>query len=89
MAFRQAENKVKIEGILAETDLKYGSFVKNGETIESIGGNIKVLVEQEINGEAKTLEIPVYMFSSKYTKAGKINPSYESIEKVMKEKIWN
>ena len=85
MAFRQAENRVKIEGILAETDLKYGSFVKNGETIESIGGNIKVLVEQEINGEAKTLEIPVYMFSSKYTKAGKINPSYESIEKVMKE----
>ena len=34
MAFRQAENRVKIEGILAETDLKYGSFVKNGETIE-------------------------------------------------------
>lgn len=25
------------------------------------------------------------MFSSKYTKAGKVNPSYESIEKVMKE----
>lgn len=85
MSFRQAENKVRIEGILAESDLRYGSFVKNGETVESIGGSIKVLVDQEINGEKVSLEIPVFMFSSKYTKAGKINPSYESIEKVMKE----
>lgn len=83
--FRQAENKVKIEGILAETDLKYGSFVKNGEPVETIGGTIKVLVEQEVNGKPNSLEIPVHMFSTKYTKTGKINPSYESIEKVMKE----
>lgn len=82
---RQAANRVKIEGILAETDLKYGSFQKNGETVESIGGSIKVLVHQEINGVATALEVPVYMFSSKYTRTGKINPSYESIEKVMKE----
>lgn len=87
MNYRQAENIVKIEGILAETDLKYGSFMKNGEPVEYIGGSIKVLVEQEINGQASSLEIPVYMFSSKYTKAGKVNPSYESIEKVMKEYV--
>ena len=85
MNFRQAENRVRIEGILSEVDLKYNSFVKNGETVQSIGGNIKVLVVQEINGVPTKLEIPVYMFSSKYTRAGKINPSYESIEKVMKE----
>jgi len=83
--FRKAENRVRIEGILAETDLKYNSFVRNGETVEAIGGKITVLVEQNINGEANTLEIPVYMFSSKLTRAGKINPAYESIEKVMKE----
>ena len=85
MSFRQADNKVRIEGILAESDLKYGSFVKNGETVESIGGKIKVLVEQEINGNKVSLEVPVHMFSTKLTKAGKLNPSYESIEKVMKE----
>ena len=85
MSFRQAENKVRIEGILAESDLKYGSFVKNGETVESIGGTIKVLVNQEINGEKVSLEVPVHMFSSKFTNAGKVNPAYESIEKVMKE----
>ena len=82
---RQAENKVKIEGILSEIDLKYGSFLKNGEPTETIGGNIKVLVEQEINKVPTVLEVPVYMFSTKYTKAGKVNPSYESIETVMKE----
>ena len=83
--FRQAENKVKIEGILSEIDLKYGSFQRDNAEVETIGGTIKVLVEQVINGEDVTLEIPVHMFSTKYTKAGKINPSYESIETVMKE----
>ena len=30
-----------------------------------------------------TLDIPVYMFASKYTNAGKLNPAYENIEQVM------
>jgi len=86
MSFRQAENRVRIEGILAESDLRYGSFTNsNGEMVESIGGSIKVLVEQTVNGEKVSVEVPVHMFSSKYTRAGKLNPSYESIEKVMKE----
>jgi hypothetical protein len=84
---RQAENKVKIEGILSEINLNYGSFTSktDGSTQESIGGTIKVLVEQEINKEMKTLEIPVYMFSTKLTKAGKPNPSYESINTIKNE----
>ena len=82
---RQAENKVRIEGILSEINLKYGSFVKNGATVDTIGGNIKVLVHQTINNEDITLEIPVYMFAPKLTNAGKSNPAFESIEKVMTE----
>ena len=82
---RQAENKVKIEGLLSEINLKYGSYVKDGATVDTIGGDIKVLVHQEINGEKNDLIIPVYMFSPKLTKAGKLNPSYQSIETVMKE----
>lgn len=84
---RQAENKVKIEGILSEIDLKYGSFVKDGAPVETVGGSIKILVEQEINKVPTTLEVPVYMFSTKYTKTGKLNPSYESIETIMKDFI--
>jgi len=59
--------------------------VRDGKTIDNIGGTIKVLVNQEINGENVSLIIPVSMFSPKLTNSGKINPSYESIEKVMKE----
>ena len=79
---KQTENSVKIEGILSEIDLDYGSFVKNGATVESIGGTIKVQVTQKINGEDAILEVPVHMFASKLTNKGTSNPAYESIEKI-------
>lgn len=82
---RQAENKVKIEGILSEIDLKTGSFMKNGSKVDSIGGTIKVKVEQKIGDKDYTLEIPVHMFASKLTNAGKPNPAYESISRIMNE----
>jgi len=82
---RQAENRCRIEGILSEINLAYKSYVKDGRNVDAIGGDIKVLVHQTINGEDQTLEIPVYMFSPKLTNAGKLNPAYESIEKVMTE----
>ena len=84
---RQAENRVRIEGILSEINLKYGSYVKNGVTVDTVGGDIKVLVNQQINGEDVSLIIPVYMFASKLTNAGKPNPAYASIESVMKEYV--
>ena len=82
---RQAENKVRIEGILSEINIDYKSFVKDGKTVEAIGGNIKVHTEQMINGETRILEIPVQMFATKLTSKGTSNPAYESIERVMKE----
>lgn len=80
------ENAVKIEGILSEVDLKLGSFQKNGSTMESIGGVIKIRVSQKINSadpEPTELEIPVHMFASKLTNKGQPNPAYESIKRVM------
>ena len=82
---REAENVARIEGILSETDLKYGSFEKNGEKKNSIGGVIKIQVNQEINGESITLEVPVHMFASEYTNKGTKNPAYQSIERIMNE----
>ena len=84
---RQAENKVKVEGILAEIDIKPGHFNKNGQTMESIGGHIIVKVTQKISGEEKELAIPVHMFASKLTNKGTPNPAYESIKKVMDEYV--
>lgn len=81
--FREAENRVVVEGILSEVNLQYGSYTSkyDGSTVENINGSIKVLVNQ--NG--KSNEVPVYMYSNKLTKAGKINPAYEAIEKVKNE----
>jgi len=84
---RQAENRVKIEGILAEIDIKLGSFNKNGQTMESIGGSITVKVTQKISGEEKELAIPVHMFASKLTNKGTPNPAYESIKKIADEYV--
>lgn len=84
---RQAENRVKIEGILAEIDIKPGSFNKNGQMMESIGGSIIVKVVQKISGEEKELAIPVHMFASKLTNKGTPNPAYESIKKIADEYV--
>lgn len=84
---KQTENRVKIEGILSEINLEYSSFVKNGVTVEAIGGDIKIQVTQKINGEDAILEIPVHMFAPKLTNKGTSNPAYESMEKVKTEFI--
>jgi hypothetical protein len=84
---KQAENSVKIEGILSEIDLKTGSTVKNGKTIDYIGGSIKVRVNQILNGVNTELDIPVYMFANKLKNDGGPNPAYASIERVMNEYV--
>lgn len=84
---KQAENNCKIEGILSEIDLKTGSTVKNGKTVEYIGGSIKVRVNQILNGKEVELDIPVYMFSNKLKNDGNPNPAYASIERVMNEYV--
>ena len=84
---REAKNEVKIEGLLSEVDLNYGSFKKKstGENVNSIGGTIKIQVNQNINGEEIMLEIPVHMFASEYTNKGSKNPAYQNIEKIKNE----
>ena len=84
---KQAENSVKIEGILSEIDLKTGTSNKNGKTIEYIGGSIKVRVTQILNGKEVDLDIPVFMFSNKLKNDGNPNPAYASIERVMNEYV--
>ena len=84
---KQAENSVKIEGILSEIDLKTGTSTKNGKTTEYIGGSIKVRVTQVLNGENVDLDIPVFMFSNKLKNDGNPNPAYASIERVMNEYV--
>ena len=79
------ENSVKIEGILSEIDLEAGSYMKDGKSVDKIGGSIKVRVNQMLNGVETELDIPVYMFANKLTNKGTPNPAYASIERVMNE----
>lgn len=79
------ENSVKIEGILSEIDLETGSYMKDGKSVDKIGGSIKVRVTQTLNGEETELDIPVYLFANKLTNKGAANPAYASIERVMNE----
>lgn len=79
---KQARNKVFIEGILSEIDLDYGSYQKNGKTMECIRGTIKILVNQNINGIPTNNEIPVQMFANKFTAQGAPNIAYEKMEDV-------
>lgn len=80
---RQAENKIFIQGILSEVDLKPTSYKRDGKDVEALSGKIIVKVNQKISGKDTECFIPIKMFSPKYTKNGNINPSYNSIEQVM------
>lgn len=82
---RQAENRVRIEGIVSEIDINETSFTKNGQLREAIGGKITVRVKQDFNGEERLLEIPIHCFATKMTNRGTPNPAYDSITKVAKE----
>ena len=80
---RQADNKVCIEGILSEVDIKTGESKKDQKPY--IMGEIKVKVTQDINGKTEHMEIPVNMFATKETKKGGINPAYQNIQKIKEE----
>jgi hypothetical protein len=82
---KQAENRVKVEGILSEIDINPTSFKKDGRDVEAIGGSIIVKVIQKISGVEKELMIPVHMFAAKLKNAGKANPAYESTKRVANE----
>lgn len=84
---RQAENKVRIEGILSEINIDDKTFKKNGADTKAIGGSIKILVKQVINGEPTDLEVPVYLFATALTKTGATNPAYDSIRKIRDEMV--
>lgn len=77
---RQAENKVNIEGIVSEMDVRHGEAKSTGKPY--IMADLKVRLNQDINGETRDIELPVKFFAMKDTKTGGVNPSYTSIKKM-------
>lgn len=76
------KNRVKIEGTLSEINLEYKNYNKNGTDVEAIVGEVKIRVDL---ADGKVLEVPVRMFSNKFTKDGKPSGAYSAIQKVKEE----
>lgn len=79
---RQAKNEVFIEGILSEIDINYSTFKRNNQDMDAIRGTIKIRVEL---APEQILEIPVHLFSPKFTQAGALSKIYEGIETIKNE----
>jgi len=73
----QATNKLNIVGKLLDTTFREGQ-TKDGKPYESC--NFTVRVTQVVNGVQETSEIPVSLFASKFTNAGKPHPGYKNIQ---------
>lgn len=74
---RQAENTIRIEGIVSEIDLKEDVSKTSGRA--QIMGEIKVRVTEEINGKPCELEIPISLWASQLTNDGRPNAAYKDI----------
>jgi len=80
---KQSKNVAKIVGLLVENNLKSGTYIKDGKENEYIAGTLSVRVNQTISGQEEVNEIPITVWVGKYTKAGTINPAFESMNKAM------
>ena len=74
---KQAFNRVNIVGKLLDLVVREGKL-SDGRAYKS--ANMTVRVTQKYGGREETSEIPISMFASRYTLAGKPNPGYEQIE---------
>ncbi len=81
---REAMNNVHIEGILNEVNLKDITYKskKTGQDVKAIGGSIDIKVRQNINGEDKTLIIPVQIFANEFNAKGNPSPLYTNFQNI-------
>lgn len=73
----ESKNQVTMTGKLLEISFRSGK-TKAGKPYES--ANATVRVEQEYQGVHEVSEIPVSIFASQYTNAGKLNPAYDNLQ---------
>ena len=74
----QSRNEVNIVGKLLSTTFREGTVKSTGKPYESC--NYIVRVTQDIEGKTETHEIPVSVFATKFTNAGKLNPAFKTVQ---------
>ena len=81
---RQSTNVVNVQGILNEVGIEERT---DSSGRKYISGRVTLLVDQAIYGDVEHNEVQVSAFSYELTKAGKINPSYASLKKLLDEGV--
>lgn len=76
------KNTVDVIGRVKEVNLELGT-TRDGK--ENIKGNVVVLVKESVNGEARSHDIRVRVYSNKFKRDGNINGLYTGYETVMNE----
>ena len=76
------KNTVDVIGRVKEVNLELGT-TRDGN--ENLKGNVVVLVEENVNGEARSHDIRVRVYSNKFKRDGNINGLYTGYETVMNE----
>ena len=76
------KNEVNVIGRVKEVNLELGT-TRDGK--ENIKGNVVVLVEESVNGETRSHDIRVRVYSNKFKRDGNINGLYTGYETVMNE----
>ena len=76
------KNEVNVIGRVKEVNLEEGT-TREGK--ENIKGNVIVLVEENVNGEVRSHDIRVRVYSNKFKRDGNINGLFSGYETVMNE----
>lgn len=84
---REAINNFIIEGILAENNLEYGSYMKDGKEHKCIKGTVVVKTKEKIGDKFVDCMVPVQYFANEYKKDGGTNGIYTALETSMKELV--
>ena len=74
----ESRNEVSVVGKLLSTTFREGTIQSTGKPYESC--KYIVRVRQEIEGKEEIHEIPLDVFATKYTNAGKVNPAFRTIQ---------
>ena len=78
----EAENTVKICGILNEVKLEKREYIDKVTKLKknSISGTVNVRLTQKVNGVDTDIIIPVNVFANQFKKDGDPNPTYSDLE---------
>ena len=76
------KNEVNVIGRVKEVNLEEGT-TRDGK--ENIKGNVIVLVEENVNGEVRSHDIRVRVYSNKFKRDGNVNGLFSGYETVMNE----